>query len=186
MIDAAVLVPVFRRRAEGAPAEDRRAGGAPGRGDLRLIVIRRAEGGIHGGQLAFPGGKRDPEDASLRATALRESYEEIGLDGEVEILDRLPAIGTLTSGFRVTPFLARIEEPAAWRLDEREVAEVLDVRLADLERPRSHGEEMKSFPTWKLPRLIPYYRVGPYKLWGLTYRILRPLVPRLLAGEWPV
>ncbi len=177
-IDAAVLVPVFRRRAEGAPTA--------GPGDLRLIVIRRAEGGIHGGQLAFPGGKRDPEDASLRDTALRESFEEIGLDGEVEILDRLPAIGTLTSGFRVTPFLARIEEPTAWRLDEREIAEVLDVRLADLERPRSHGEEMKSFPTWKVPRLIPYYRVGPYKLWGLTYRILRPLVPRLLAGEWEV
>ena len=154
--------------------------------DLRLIVVRRAEGGIHGGQIAFPGGKRDPGDASLRDTALRESHEEIGLDGEVEILERLPAIGTLTSGFRVTPFLARIEPPAAWRPDEREIAEVLDVRLADLERPRAHGEEMKNFPTWKVPRLIPFYRVGSYKLWGLTYRILRPLVPRLLAGEWPV
>ena len=49
-----------------------------------------------------------------------------------------------------------------------------------------HGEEMREFPTWKQPRWIPFYRVGPYKLWGLTYRILRPLVPRLLAGEWPV
>ncbi len=154
--------------------------------DLRLIVVRRAAGGIHGGQLAFPGGKRDAGDASLRATALRESFEEIGLDGTVEILDRLPAIGTLTSGFRVTPFLARIEPPPAWTLDEREIAEVLDVRLADLGRPRAHGEEMKDFPTWKMPRLIPFYRVGPYKLWGLTYRILRPIVPRLLAGEWEV
>ena len=179
MKEAAVLVPVFRRRARGAPVRDPR-------GDLRLIVVRRAEGGLHGGQLAFPGGKRDPEDTSLCATALRESYEEIGLDGEVEILDRLPTVGTLTSGFRVTPFLARIEEPAAWRLDEREIAEVFDVRVADLERPGAHGEEMKDFPTWTLPRLIPFYRVGPYKLWGLTYRILRPLVPRLLAGEWEV
>ncbi len=169
MKEAAVLVPVFRRDDE-----------------LRLIVVRRAEGGIHGGQLAFPGGKRDPEDASLRDTALREAYEEIGLDGEVEILDRLPAIGTLTSGFRVTPFLARIEPPPAWRLDQREIAEVFDLRLADLGGPRSHGEEMKEFPTWKVPRLIPFYRVGRYKLWGLTYRILRPLVPRLLGGEWEV
>ncbi len=98
----------------------------------------------------------------------------------------MPAIGTLTSGFRVTPFLARIEPPVAWRLDQREIAEVLDVRIADLERPRTHGEEMRDFPTWKVPRLIPFYRVGPHKLWGLTYRILRPLVPRLLAGEWQV
>ncbi len=167
--EAAVLVPVFRSN-----------------GDLRLIVIRRAEGGIHGGQLAFPGGKRDPGDTSLRDTALRESFEEIGLDGEVEILERLPAIGTLTSRFRVTPYLARIEPPPSWTLDQREVAEVLDVRLADLERPRAHGEEMREFPTWKQPRLIPFYRVGRYKLWGLTYRILRPIVPGLLAGEWEV
>ena len=177
MKEAAVLVPVFRRTGR-ARTENR--------DDLHLIVVRRAEGGIHGGQLAFPGGKRDPEDASLRDTALRESYEEIGLDGKVEILEQLSAVGTLTSGFRVTPFLARIVPPTAWRLDEREIAEVLDVRLTDLERPRAHGEEMKDFPTWKVPRLIPFYRVGPYKLWGLTYRILRPLVPRLLAGEWEV
>ncbi len=170
--EAAVLIPVYRRGADP--------------GDLCLVVVRRAAGGIHGGQIAFPGGKRDPQDASLRDTALRESHEEIGLDGEVEILERLPAIGTLTSGFRVTPFLGRIEPPAAWRLDEREIAEVLDVRLADLERPRARGEEMRDFPTWKVPRLIPFYRVGRYKLWGLTYRILRPLVPRLLAGEWEV
>ncbi len=169
MIEAAVLVPVFRRD-----------------GDLRLIVVRRAEGGIHGGQLAFPGGKRDPQDGSLLDTALRESAEEIGLDGEVEILDQLPSVGTMTSGFHVTPFLGRIEPPAAWCLDEREIAEVLDVRLVDLERPRAHGEEMKNFVTWKVPRLIPFYRVGSYKLWGLTYRILRPLLPRLLAGEWPI
>ena len=178
MKEAAVLVPVYRRRAEDASPDDR--------GDLRLVFIRRAEGGIHGGQIAFPGGKREPADASMRDTALRESREEIGLDGDVEVLDRLPAIGTITSGFRVTPFLARIEPPAAWRLDEREVAEVLDVRLADLEHPRAHGEEMKDFPTWRVPRLIPFYRVGPYKLWGLTYRIVKPLIPRLLKGEWKI
>jgi 8-oxo-dGTP pyrophosphatase MutT (NUDIX family) len=169
VIESAVLVPVYRRD-----------------GDVRLIVIRRAEGGVHGGQLAFPGGKREPEDATLHDTAVREAREEIGLDGGVELLEQLPDSGTLTSGFRVTPFLARIDPPAAWRLDEREVAEVLDVRVADLDHPRAHGEEMKSFATWKVPRLIPFYRVGRHKLWGLTYRILRPLVPRLLAGEWRI
>ncbi len=187
MKEAAVLVPLYRDRAGGAQTESRaEAAQAEDRGELRLIVVRRAEGGIHGGQIAFPGGKRDPADASLEATALRESQEEIGLDGKVEILDRLPAIGTLTSRFRVTPFLARIEPPAAWTLDEREIAEVFDVRVADLGRRRNQGEEMRDFPTWKGPRLIPYYRVGPHKLWGLTYRILRPIVPRLLAGEWEV
>ena len=169
MRHAAVLVPVFRRDDE-----------------LRLIVVRRAEGGLHGGQLAFPGGKREPQDASLRATALREAREEIGLDGGVEILDDLPVTGTLTSGFRVAPFLARIDPPAIWRLQETEIAEVLEVRLSDLARLRAHGEEIKSFPTWPKPQWVPFYRVGKHKLWGLSYRILRPLMPRLLAGEWGV
>ncbi|MCP3956644.1 MAG: CoA pyrophosphatase [bacterium] len=171
MRESAVLVPVYRR----------------GDGDLRMIVIRRAAGGLHGGQLAFPGGKRDPEDVSLRATALRETWEEIGLEeGRAEILHDLPVANTLTSNFRISPFLARIEPPGAWRPDEREVAEVLDVGVGTFARPRAHGEEMKDFPTWSQPRLVPFYRVESYRLWGLTYRILRPLVPRLLAGEWEV
>ena len=170
MRQAAVLVPLFRDRA----------------GELRLVVVRRAAGGIHGGQLGFPGGKEDPEDASLRDTALREAREEIGLDGGVEILDDLPVARTLTSGFAVAPFLARIDLPAAWRLDEREIAQILEVRLADFARPAARGREVKSFPTWPEPRWVPFYRVGEHKLWGLSYRIRKPLVPRLLAGEWEV
>ncbi len=171
---AAVLVPVFRRG-----------------GDLWLVVVRRADGGLHGGQLAFPGGKPEPQDASLRDTALREAREEIGLDGgRVEILGALPVAPTLTSGFRVAPFLGRIDPPAAWRPQEREIAEVVEVRLADLADPRAHGEELKTFPTWPEPMRVPFYRIatdgGEHQLWGLTYRILRPLLPRLLAGEWPV
>lgn len=168
---AAVLVPLFRDRG----------------GELRLVVVRRAEGGLHGGQLAFPGGKQDPQDASLRDTALRETHEEIGLGGgRVEILEDLPAAGTLTSGYRVAPFLARIVPPESWHLDEREIAEVLEVPLADLARRRAHDREIKSFPTWPEPRWVPFYRIGEHKLWGLSYRILKPLVPRLLAGEWKV
>ncbi len=170
MRQAAVLVPLFRDRA----------------GELRLVVVRRAEGGIHGGQLAFPGGKQDPGDASLRDTARREAREEIGLDGGVEILADLPVASTLTSGYRVAPFLARVAPPPAWRLDDREIAEVLEVPLADLAGRRARGREVRSFPTWPEPQWVPFYRLGEHKLWGLSYRILKPLVPRLLAGEWPI
>ena len=172
---AAVLIPLFR------DPEDQ----------LRLVVVRRAEGGLHGGQLAFPGGKQDPDDDSLRDTALRETHEEIGLGdglggGRVEILEDLPVAGTLTSGYRVAPFLARIVPPESWRPEPREIAEVLEVPVADLARRRAHDREVKSFPTWPEPRWVPFYRIGEHKLWGLSYRILKPLVPRLLAGEWPV
>jgi 8-oxo-dGTP pyrophosphatase MutT (NUDIX family) len=156
-------------------------------GDVRLVLVRRGEGGLHGGQLAFPGGKRDPQDRSMLDTALREAWEEIGIARErIEILAHLPAADTMISGFRVFPFLARIAPPGAWRLNQREIAEVIEVKLGHLARPEAHGEELRQLPSWPQPRRISLYRVGPHQLWGVSYRILQPLLPRLLAGEWEI
>lgn len=120
-------------------------------------------------------------------TALREAREEIGIAPEtVEILEQLPVAKTTTTGFRIFPFLARIVPPATWQPQEREIAEVIEVRVRELTRPEAQGETIEHFSTWPEPRRIPFYRVGPYRLWGVTYRILRPLLPRLLAGEWEV
>jgi 8-oxo-dGTP pyrophosphatase MutT (NUDIX family) len=171
MIEAAALVPVYR----------------DAQGGLRLVLVRRAEGGAHGGQLALPGGKRDARDRSMLDTALREAWEEIGLASErIDVLAHLPPAETRTTGFCILPFLARIVPPAQWRPDPREVAEVIEVALADLTRPGAHAEELKQPPGWAEPRATPFYRVGPYQLWGVTYRVVDPLIPRLLAGEWDI
>ena len=170
-VRAAVLVPVFRR-------ED---------GELRVVLVRRGEWGPHGGQLAFPGGKCEPGDASPLATALREAYEEVEIaPGGVEILESLPAIDTLTTGYLIFPFLARVPAPATWHWQEGEIAAVLELKARDLIRPEVRGEELMHFPTWPAPMRIPFFQVGPHRLWGASYRILEPLLPRLLAGEWPV
>ena len=170
-IVAAVLVPVYR-------GED---------GELRLVLIRRSEGGVHGGHLAFPGGKRDPEDRSVLDTALREAWEELGLAREtVDVLAELPSIETRTTDFLIHPFLARITRPSIWNRCEREVAEVVEVRLADLARPGAGGDDIEQLPTWTEPQRGPFYRVGAYQVWGATYRILHPLLPRLLGGEWKI
>lgn len=167
--DAAVLVPIYRDAV----------------GELRLVLVRRSEGGLHGGQLAFPGGKREPGDRSAFDTALREAAEETGLDPRrVEVLAELPVLETRTTNFRIAPFLARVIPPERWRPPPAEVAEVIEVRLADLVRPEAHGESVERFPTWPGPRTIEFYRVGPHRLWGVSYRILHPLLPRLAAGEW--
>ncbi len=156
-------------------------------GSLRLVLVRRGEGGIHGGQLAFPGGKREPQDASLQATALRETHEEVGLPiNQVQVLTKLPVIVTMVSSFRITPFLGRIHPPARWLLQSSEIAEVLDVAVADLLAPEAHATEEWKLPGWTSPRPISFYRVGPYALWGASYRIVQPLLPRLLANEWAV
>lgn len=167
--DAAVLVPVFRARD----------------GELRVVLVRRTETGIHGGQIAFPGGKRASDDEPLLQTALREANEEIGLETElVTVLGELTVVETSVSGFRIQPFLARIQPPARWRLQKREIAEIFEAKIGDLLEPASHGEEEWRLPGWPAPRKIRFYRVGGRKLWGATYRILHPLLPRLMAGDW--
>jgi len=169
--EAAVLVTVYRRRD----------------GELMVVLVRRALGGVHGGQLGLPGGQREPADADLAATALREANEELGLVGDrVELLAALPMVETQTTGFWIAPFLAWLTGPVPWRPQEREVAEVVELPVADLARPEVGVEEVRTFRTWPAPRRVRLWRVGGYEVWGVTYRILKPLVPRLLAGEWPL
>jgi 8-oxo-dGTP pyrophosphatase MutT (NUDIX family) len=79
-------------------------------------MILRNPVGVHGGQIAFPGGKRDPEDETMLDTALREVREELGLIVERnDVLAELPMEQTRTNGYRVFPYLARINVPKRWR-----------------------------------------------------------------------
>ena len=171
MVDAAVLIPVYR--ASG--------------GDLHIVMILRNAGGVHGGQVAFPGGKHDPADETMLDTALREAREELGLHvSPDDVLAELPMMQTRTTGYRVFPYLARIAVPERWQMAEREIAEIIDVKLRDLTRPGAHDQMIDRFPTWEKAEQVSYYRVGGHRLWGLSYRILHPLIPRLVAGEWDV
>jgi len=171
MIDAAVLIPVYR-------SQD---------GELHIVMILRNPGGVHGGQIAFPGGKHDPEDETMLDTALREVREELGLIVERnDVLAELPMEQTRTTGYRVFPFLARIAVPDRWRIAEREIAEIVDVKLTDLTRRDAHDKMIGRFPTWEKAQQVSFYRIGEHRLWGLSYRILQPVLARLVAGEWDV
>jgi 8-oxo-dGTP pyrophosphatase MutT (NUDIX family) len=164
-VEAAVLVLVYRRAD----------------GDFRLVLIRRSDVGAHGGHLALPGGKRDPMDGSMMETALREAREEIGLlRDQIEILAELPPTDTRTTNFRIYPFLGRVIQPVSWQRNERDVAEILDVSLVELAAGEIRVEDAPA------EQQAPYYRVGEYRLWGATFRLLSVLVPRLLAGEWEI
>ena len=170
--DSAVLVPVYRN----------------GDGRLNILIVLRTNYGIHGGQLAFPGGKFGDGDATMLDTALRETREEVGIqESSVQVLAQLPVVDTVTTGFRIYPFLGRVERPDGdWWFEPREVAEVIEVDVEDLARPQVHGESVEKFDLLPEPIRISYYNVGPHRLWGASYRIVTPLLPRLLAGEWDI
>lgn len=167
---AAVLVPIVLRAA------------------LTVLLTQRSHDmPSHPGQISFPGGKVEETDAGPLACALREAEEEIGLPREsVEVLAELPQLTTRTSGIGIAPFLARIQPPPRWRPDPREIAAVIEPRLDELARPEAHGETLQRFAGHPEPQRISFVRVGGERLWGASYRILKPLLPRILAGEWPL
>lgn len=144
----------------------------------RIILTQRASTlRHHAGQVAFPGGKRDEEDASIEETALREADEEIGLRPEnVRVLGRLPVHETVT-GFSVTPVLGLVRASFDPKPDPGEVAEVFSA-------PLSHVTDSPQFSVqgrrWRGQRRH-YYTVpfGPYYIWGATARILRALADGL-------
>jgi len=163
---AAVLVPVYRR-------DD---------GEVVVILVRRTEGDTHGGQIAFPGGKISKSDRTLLVTALREADEEIGLPAKnIQIIRQLPIVYTNSSNFEITPFLGKIKRPANWKLSKNEISEVIETPVKTLTDPVLHGRETMNFPHWPAPKEVPFIRVGQYKLWGATYRILKPILESLLS-----
>lgn len=168
-IPAAVLVPVFR----------------DAKGRLRLVLVVRGDHGIHGGQLGLPGGRAEPADAGLVETALRETEEEIGLPREqVEVVAALPALDSGVSAFRVHPFLARVPADARFQLRADEIVGLLTPLVDDLADPAARRE--LPFSSRALPDglLVDGISIEGHVLWGLTLRLLEPLLPRLLAGEW--
>jgi 8-oxo-dGTP pyrophosphatase MutT (NUDIX family) len=168
---AAVLVPVYR------DAEGR----------LRLVLIVRADRGLHGGQLALPGGKVDHDDESLLATALREAEEEVGLDpSDVELLGEIAPVRSGPSNFQVHPFLARVPADVSWRVNDDEVVEVLTPTVDELWDPAVRRELLFKSTRWPEGLLVDGIPVGDRVLWGMTLRLLDDVVPRLLAGEWEV
>lgn len=167
--ESAVLIPTYE---------------APGGRSLIVVLVRRASGGVHGDQLAFPGGTREPYDRSPLETALREAEEEIGLSrASVGKIEPLPVVDTFTTRYRIHPFLARVRRPAAWAPEAREVAEVIEVAAAELADPRARGTMRVETPAYPGGRTFAYIRVGPHRLWGATYRILEPLLPRLVESD---
>ena len=132
-----------------------------------LYTVRSYEVEHHKGEISFPGGVRDPEDRSEIDTALRETYEEIGIDREdVQVLGLLDDVVT-RSNFVVTPVVGSVDKhPYRFRLFETEVAELLEVPLSHLADTANHVPH-PGRPAGEQPP-FPSYRFGEHVIFGAT------------------
>ena len=156
-------------------------------GEYHVILNKRTDlVEYHKGEICFPGGSRDQEDAGPHATALRETQEEMGIDlQEVEVLGALKPEAT-RSNFLITPVVGYISYPYTFRINTTEIAEVLEVPLSSLldpgnlreEASQQHGEMSRAFT----------YAYGGHVVWGATARILTQFLSLLadfLGKETP-
>jgi 8-oxo-dGTP pyrophosphatase MutT (NUDIX family) len=167
--NAAVLVPLY-------VADD----------ELHAVLTRRQRDlRRHPGEISFPGGRAEEGEDDLRATALRETHEEIGLaSDDVEILGALQPTPTVVSGYIIYPFVGMIEAGHTWSASVREVAEVIELPL----RALFAGYGRRRLVRRGLPFRTDTYLVGDYLVWGATARILADLFDRIgpvLNHEWP-
>jgi 8-oxo-dGTP pyrophosphatase MutT (NUDIX family) len=142
-----------------------------------LLTLRTAALPSHGGQVAFPGGKIDPDDETPMAAALREAEEEIGLDrGHIEPLGYLDLYLSGT-GFRIVPTVARVTPGFTLKVNPGEVEDVFEVPLAFLMGPENHQRHSRE---WR-GMMRTYYAMpfGERYIWGVTAGILRNLYERL-------
>ncbi len=143
---------------------------------IQICLIRRPTTmKNHAGQIAFPGGKREKEDADLIQTALREAQEEIGIVREaVEILGEMSPVYVQISDFLITPVLGWLNEKPEIRIDPSEVDEVIFISLDDLADQVNRID--KEMETISGRILVPGYEISGCFIWGATAMILAELV----------
>jgi 8-oxo-dGTP pyrophosphatase MutT (NUDIX family) len=162
VVRAAVLVPLL-------PAAERE--------ETQVVLTRRrADLRSHAGEISFPGGREDPQDADLLETALREAEEEIGLPrAAVSLLGELPATPTFATNYVIHPYVGVIAAPIVWRASPREVDAVLELPLGALARSKIRTHLTRRGVTFETDA----YVLGEHFIWGATARILQHLFDRL-------
>ncbi|MDR9442228.1 MAG: CoA pyrophosphatase [Schleiferiaceae bacterium] len=145
-----------------------------------LFIERPPYDGVHGGQIAFPGGKVEPADLHIAHTALRETEEEIGAaPSQIELLGALTELYIPPSDFQVYPFLGLAAQPLALRRQKSEVAQIHRIPLPLLQDQAAFCHT--TVATRKESLRVPAYQAQGVTIWGATAMILCELLALLPA-----
>ena len=161
----------------------------PSGDDLDVLLIRRAEfeGDPWSGQMAFPGGHRDPEDATLEDTAMRETLEEVGIDlaRHGRLISRLDDVQAHARGkaidMVVTPFLFELDRPRPTTIDTSEVAAAVWIPLQVFRDDRYHGTTPIARGDFRAD--FPAFLYEGNTVWGMTYRMIREFLRTALPED---
>jgi 8-oxo-dGTP pyrophosphatase MutT (NUDIX family) len=154
-VPAAVVLPLFYKN-----------------GECWILFIKRTETvKYHKGQISFPGGRRETKDLTLRDTALRELYEEIGVPPDnVELLGELDDSVTVTSNYIISTFVGLIPYPYEFKPDPREVAYIIEIPISALLNESCLIEENS---VTEAKNIVYYFDYQDKVIWGATARILK-------------
>ncbi|MDG2357794.1 MAG: CoA pyrophosphatase [Polaribacter sp.] len=136
-----------------------------------LLTQRARYQGPHSAQISFPGGKTEATDTSLLETALRETYEEVGVSKTSVIpIRELTSVFIPPSNFLATPFMAYAEQPPIFHLND-EVDQTIDVLLSDLLAEESISSVMMH-TSYMDSHAVPCFKLNNYVVWGATAMML--------------
>jgi 8-oxo-dGTP pyrophosphatase MutT (NUDIX family) len=162
---SAVLIPIFYKNAE----------------PYMLLTLRTETVASHKGQISFPGGAHENGDRDLLATALRETFEEVGIRPEdVEVLGELDDLLAVTN-FVVTPFVGVFPYPYDFKVSDDEIAELIEIPLSFFINPNNRRAEERMYRGRKVT--VYFYDYGKYTVWGVTARIIKGFVDLCLQSE---
>jgi hypothetical protein len=148
-------------------------------GEWNILFIKRTvDGHAHSGQISFPGGRQEPEDADLKATALREAQEEVGvMSADVEIIGSLTQLYIPVSNFQVFPFVGYSQQQPKYNTSKSEVAYILEIPVKKLfHKDNKITTEVRPSSMPGLVMNVPAYNLeNDSFIWGATAMILSEL-----------